>query len=94
TNQLSKENILELSSSNRKEHHTDQYHSSGLVVRRGQTFQIELDLSRPFNLNTDKLHLELKTGQCTKLTWLLKGNDDWHSDWFISHYGQNTPMIN
>ncbi|XP_022534619.2 protein-glutamine gamma-glutamyltransferase K [Astyanax mexicanus] len=47
---------------NRKEHHTDQYHSSGLVVRRGQTFQIELDLSRPFNLNTDKLHLELKTG--------------------------------
>lgn len=51
------------SQQNRKEHHTDQYHGNQLVIRRGQTFQIELDLSRPFNLNTDKLHLELKTGQ-------------------------------
>ncbi|XP_014047013.1 protein-glutamine gamma-glutamyltransferase K [Salmo salar] len=47
---------------NRMEHHTDRYHGNELIIRRGQTFQIELDLSRPFNSNTDKLHLDLKTG--------------------------------
>lgn len=48
---------------NRKEHYTDKYHGDDLIVRRGQTFQLELALSRPFNENTDKLHLELKTGR-------------------------------
>ncbi|KAL2097062.1 hypothetical protein ACEWY4_006269 [Coilia grayii] len=47
---------------NRTEHHTDKYHGDELIVRRGQTFLIELDLSRPYCDNTDKLHLELKTG--------------------------------
>ncbi|XP_067110035.1 LOW QUALITY PROTEIN: protein-glutamine gamma-glutamyltransferase K [Osmerus mordax] len=47
---------------NRREHHTDLFHSSDLIIRRGQTFQMELDLTRPFNHNTDKLHLDLRTG--------------------------------
>uniref|UniRef100_A0A4W5JX89 Transglutaminase N-terminal domain-containing protein n=1 Tax=Hucho hucho TaxID=62062 RepID=A0A4W5JX89_9TELE len=48
---------------NRLEHHTNLYHGNKLIIRRGQTFQIELDLSRPFNSNTDKLHLDLRTGK-------------------------------
>ncbi|KAM9719687.1 protein-glutamine gamma-glutamyltransferase K [Menidia menidia] len=47
---------------NRVENHTDQFHGDELIIRRGQTFQIELELSRPFNADTDKMHLELKTG--------------------------------
>ncbi len=47
---------------NRKEHHTDLYHGDELIIRRGQTFQMELELNQPFNADTDKLHLELKTG--------------------------------
>uniref|UniRef100_A0A665X190 Protein-glutamine gamma-glutamyltransferase K n=1 Tax=Echeneis naucrates TaxID=173247 RepID=A0A665X190_ECHNA len=47
---------------NRREHHTDLYHGDELIIRRGQTFQMELELNRPFSADTDKLHLDLKTG--------------------------------
>lgn len=47
---------------NRQDHHTDLYHGEELIIRRGQTFQIELELNRPFCADTDKLHLEMKTG--------------------------------
>lgn len=47
---------------NRQEHHTDLYHGDEMIIRRGQTFQIEMELNRPFNADNDKLHLDLKTG--------------------------------
>ncbi|XP_076018263.1 protein-glutamine gamma-glutamyltransferase K [Genypterus blacodes] len=47
---------------NRLEHHTDLYEADELIIRRGQTFQIEIELNRPFQPDHDKLHLDMKIG--------------------------------
>lgn len=47
---------------NRKEHHTDLFHGDEMIIRRGQTFHMEVEFNKAFNADTDKLHLDLKTG--------------------------------
>ncbi|KAK9534403.1 hypothetical protein VZT92_008252 [Zoarces viviparus] len=50
------------SGENRTAHHTNLYQSDDFIIRRGQTFLMWITLSRPFSHDTDKLHLQLKTG--------------------------------
>uniref|UniRef100_UPI00358EFDF0 protein-glutamine gamma-glutamyltransferase K n=1 Tax=Myxine glutinosa TaxID=7769 RepID=UPI00358EFDF0 len=44
-------------------HHTNEYEGPGLVVRRGQPFDLRILLNRPFDLDKDVLSIQLTTGE-------------------------------
>uniref|UniRef100_A0A7N6C1B8 Protein-glutamine gamma-glutamyltransferase K n=1 Tax=Anabas testudineus TaxID=64144 RepID=A0A7N6C1B8_ANATE len=58
---------------NRLEHHTDLYHGDELIIRRGQTFQIELELNRPFSEYVTMLELKDNLSAVGSLPLVSKG---------------------
>lgn len=49
--------------SNMTDHHTTQYNSDSLIVRRGQEFQVKVTFNRPYKPNEDKFALEFVIGK-------------------------------
>ncbi|MEE6465161.1 hypothetical protein FKM82_006470 [Ascaphus truei] len=48
---------------NKKEHHTDRYFNNRLIIRRGQTFNIQLEFNRPYNPEKDQFWVEYVVGR-------------------------------
>jgi hypothetical protein len=48
---------------NREEHHTDEYETESLIVRRGQVFNLTVTFDRPFDAKQDKIILQFVTGK-------------------------------
>ncbi|XP_067035432.1 uncharacterized protein [Acropora muricata] len=48
---------------NRRNHHTDKYEHSSLIVRRGQSFDATLTFNRAFNSKKDDLVLQFAVGE-------------------------------
>ncbi|KAM9233961.1 coagulation factor XIII A chain [Dugong dugon] len=49
--------------SNKVDHHTDKYDNNKLIVRRGQSFYIQIDFNRPYNPNRDLFRVEYVIGR-------------------------------
>ncbi|ERE78545.1 coagulation factor XIII A chain [Cricetulus griseus] len=49
--------------SNKVDHHTDKYDNSKLIVRRGQTFYVQIDFNRPYNPERDLFRVEYVIGR-------------------------------
>jgi len=47
---------------NEEEHRTDEYENPLLVLRRGQTFRVQVQFQRPYNKDFDKVMLQFRTG--------------------------------
>uniref|UniRef100_A0A8C6XEN5 Coagulation factor XIII A chain n=1 Tax=Naja naja TaxID=35670 RepID=A0A8C6XEN5_NAJNA len=48
---------------NKKEHHTDKYNNFKLIVRRGQTFHIQITFTRAYNPEKDQFWIEYLIGR-------------------------------
>nr|XP_033791154.1 coagulation factor XIII A chain [Geotrypetes seraphini] len=48
---------------NKQEHHTDKYYNRQLIVRRGQTYHIQIDFCRPYNPEKDQFWIEYLIGR-------------------------------
>ncbi|XP_019566418.2 coagulation factor XIII A chain [Rhinolophus sinicus] len=53
----------ERSDSNKVDHHTDKYDSNNLIVRRGQSFYIQIDFNRPYDPRRDLFRVEYVIGR-------------------------------
>ncbi len=51
---------------NEKAHFTAKYESTGLFLRRGQTFKISIDLERGFREDEDQFSIQFETGKRPK----------------------------
>ena len=50
--------------SNKVDHHTDKYSNDKLIVRRGQSFYIQIDFNRPYDPRRDLFRVEYVIGEC------------------------------
>ena len=48
---------------NRKAHHTDLYETEGLIIRRGQAFDVTVEFDRAVDNKKDDVHIILRAGQ-------------------------------
>lgn len=55
-----------LSEINEVAHHTAKYETAGLILRRGQTFKVEIDLKRAYKEDEDRFNIKLETGKHPK----------------------------
>ena len=51
---------------NRVNHRTDKYGLSQLIVRRGQSFNLDVKLGRSFNEDTDSVKLQFTIGESSE----------------------------
>lgn len=50
--------------SNKIDHHTDKYDNNKLIVRRGQSFYVQIDFNRPYDPRHDLFRVEYVIGEC------------------------------
>lgn len=48
---------------NKREHHTEKYYNNKLIVRRGQSFYMQIEFNRPYNPEKDQFWVEYVIGR-------------------------------